>query len=96
MGPLVMAEHKERVAGYLQPEALGQGRVVIDGRGSAPAGPGFFLGPTLVDDMRPGSPVYDDEIFGPVLSVVRVGTCDEALALVNAKPLRQRRGHIHP
>ena len=53
---------------------------------SAPAGPGFYLGPTLVDDVKPGSPVYDDEIFGPVLSVVRVATYDEALALVNANP----------
>src|SRR5580658_10078244 len=48
MGPLVTREHKERVAGYLQPEALGQAHVVVDGRGSAPPGPGFYLGPTLV------------------------------------------------
>ena len=47
---------------------------------------GFYLGPTLVDDVKPGTPVYDDEIFGPVLSVVRVATYDEALALVNANP----------
>jgi malonate-semialdehyde dehydrogenase (acetylating)/methylmalonate-semialdehyde dehydrogenase len=86
MGPLVTREHQERVTGYLQPEALGPARVVVDGRESVPAGPGFYLGPTLVDDVRPGSPVYDDEIFGPVLSVVRVATYDEALALVNANP----------
>jgi malonate-semialdehyde dehydrogenase (acetylating)/methylmalonate-semialdehyde dehydrogenase len=86
MGPLVTAEHKQRVAGYLRPEALGQARVVVDGRESAPTGPGFYLGPTLVDDVKPGTPVYDDEIFGPVLSVVRVASYDEALALVNANP----------
>jgi malonate-semialdehyde dehydrogenase (acetylating) / methylmalonate-semialdehyde dehydrogenase len=86
MGPLVTAEHKDRVTGYLQPAALGHARVVVDGRASAPAGPGFYLGPTLVDDVEPGSPVYDDEIFGPVLSVVRVGSYDEAVALVNANP----------
>jgi malonate-semialdehyde dehydrogenase (acetylating)/methylmalonate-semialdehyde dehydrogenase len=86
MGPLVTADHKQRVAGYLRPEALGQARVVVDGRESAPTGPGFYLGPTLVDDVKPGTPVYDDEIFGPVLSVVRVASYDEALALVNANP----------
>ena len=86
MGPLVTREHQQRVSGYLQPEALGSARVVVDGRESAPAGPGFYLGPTLVDDVKPGSPVYDDEIFGPVLAVVRVATYDEALALVNANP----------
>jgi malonate-semialdehyde dehydrogenase (acetylating)/methylmalonate-semialdehyde dehydrogenase len=86
MGPLVTAEHKQRVTGYLRPEALGQARVVVDGRESAPPGPGFYLGPTLVDDVKPGTPVYDDEIFGPVLSVVRVASYGEALALVNANP----------
>jgi malonate-semialdehyde dehydrogenase (acetylating) / methylmalonate-semialdehyde dehydrogenase len=86
MGPLVTREHQQRVSGYLQPEALGSARVVVDGRESAPPGPGFYLGPTLVDDVKPGSPVYDDEIFGPVLAVVRVATYDEALALVNANP----------
>jgi malonate-semialdehyde dehydrogenase (acetylating)/methylmalonate-semialdehyde dehydrogenase len=86
MGPLVTRQHQQRVTAYLQPEALGQARVVVDGRESAPPGPGFYLGPTLVDDVKPGSPVYDDEIFGPVLSVVRVATYDEALALVNANP----------
>jgi malonate-semialdehyde dehydrogenase (acetylating)/methylmalonate-semialdehyde dehydrogenase len=86
MGPLVTAEHKQRVTGYLRPEALGQARVVVDGRESTPPGPGFYLGPTLVDDVKPGTPVYDDEIFGPVLSVVRVASYGEALALVNANP----------
>ena len=60
--------------------------VVVDGRATAPSGPGFYLGATLVDHVQPGARIYDDEIFGPVLSVVRVGTYDEALALVNSNP----------
>jgi malonate-semialdehyde dehydrogenase (acetylating)/methylmalonate-semialdehyde dehydrogenase len=59
---------------------------VVDGRDTAPGGQGFFLGATLVDDVRPGTRVYDDEIFGPVLSVVRVDSYDEAVRLVNDNP----------
>ena len=83
MGPLVTREHRDRVAGYLDDQALGGARLVVDGRGNTPAGNGFFLGPSLVDRVTPGSKVYDDEIFGPVLSVVRVDTYDEAIRLVN-------------
>jgi malonate-semialdehyde dehydrogenase (acetylating)/methylmalonate-semialdehyde dehydrogenase len=86
MGPLITREHRDRVAGYLQPAALGDAQVVVDGRGSVVPGGGFYLGPSLVDHVAPDSPVYCDEIFGPVLSVVRVATYDEALALVNANP----------
>ncbi|GAA5182711.1 CoA-acylating methylmalonate-semialdehyde dehydrogenase [Rugosimonospora acidiphila] len=84
MGPLISREHRDRVAGYL---AGGGGDVVVDGR-VAPAaqGPGFFLGPSLVDNVSTGSGYYTDEIFGPVLSVVRVRTYDEAVALVNDNP----------
>lgn len=84
MGPLVTAEHRQRVASYLSEPALGGARVVIDGRESAPSDGGFFLGPSLVDGVRPGTRVYDDEIFGPVLSVARVDDYDEAVALVNS------------
>jgi malonate-semialdehyde dehydrogenase (acetylating)/methylmalonate-semialdehyde dehydrogenase len=59
-------------------------RVVVDG--PAPGGDGFFAGCTLLDGVAPGMRVYDDEIFGPVLGVVRVDTYDEAVALVNANP----------
>ncbi|GIG56230.1 methylmalonate-semialdehyde dehydrogenase (acylating) [Longispora fulva] len=82
MGPLISREHRDRVAGYL--DAAG-GQVVIDGR-DAHDGPGFFLGPCLVDHVGTDSVFYTDEIFGPVLSVVRVDTYEEALALVNANP----------
>jgi malonate-semialdehyde dehydrogenase (acetylating) / methylmalonate-semialdehyde dehydrogenase len=60
--------------------------VRVDGRGLEVAGheQGFFVGPTLLDDVRPEMSVYQEEIFGPVLVVVRAGTYDEALALVNA------------
>ncbi|HEX5585723.1 MAG TPA: CoA-acylating methylmalonate-semialdehyde dehydrogenase [Acidimicrobiia bacterium] len=86
MGPLITGEHRDRVAGYLEEPALGGSRVVVDGRASTPPGPGFYLGPSLVDGVTPGSRVYDDEIFGPVLSVVRVDTFDAAVDLVNASP----------
>ncbi len=85
MGPLVTAEHRARVASYLEGTALGGARVVVDGRHGVRNG-GFFLNPSLVDFVQPGSPVYDDEIFGPVLSVVRVQTYAEAIDLVNANP----------
>jgi malonate-semialdehyde dehydrogenase (acetylating)/methylmalonate-semialdehyde dehydrogenase len=81
MGPLISREHRDRVASYLAGDG---GDVVVDGR-SAPVadGPGFFLGPSLVDNVATDSGYYTDEIFGPVLSVVRVSTYDEAVALVN-------------
>jgi malonate-semialdehyde dehydrogenase (acetylating)/methylmalonate-semialdehyde dehydrogenase len=86
MGPLVTAEHRQRVLGYVA-DAAGHGaRVVVDGRSTPTPDDGFFVGCTLLDDVRPGMPAYDDEIFGPVLSVVRVATYDEAVALVNANP----------
>jgi malonate-semialdehyde dehydrogenase (acetylating)/methylmalonate-semialdehyde dehydrogenase len=86
MGPLVTREHRQRVTGYLDEQALGGAQVVVDGRKLASPGPGFYLGPSLVDRVRPGTPVYDEEIFGPVLSVARVGTYAEAVELVNANP----------
>jgi malonate-semialdehyde dehydrogenase (acetylating)/methylmalonate-semialdehyde dehydrogenase len=81
MGPLITAEHRDRVRSYLDKPG---GQVVVDGR-TAPAadGPGFFLGASLVDRVETDSAYYTDEIFGPVLSVVRVDTYDEAVALVN-------------
>ncbi|WP_026425637.1 CoA-acylating methylmalonate-semialdehyde dehydrogenase [Actinokineospora inagensis] len=86
MGPLVTAAHRDRVAGYVAAGAEAGARVVVDGRDVVPDadGSGFFLGPTLLDGVTPEMSVYTDEIFGPVLSVVRVDTYAEALALVNA------------
>jgi malonate-semialdehyde dehydrogenase (acetylating) / methylmalonate-semialdehyde dehydrogenase len=86
MGPLVTREHRDKVASYLEAAALGGSDVVVDGRRSTPEGAGFFLAPSLVDRVQPGTMVYDDEIFGPVLSVVRVDTYDDAVRLVNDNP----------
>jgi malonate-semialdehyde dehydrogenase (acetylating) / methylmalonate-semialdehyde dehydrogenase len=86
MGPLVTGEHRNRVASYLTSEALGNATVVVDGRSMPAPEKGFWLGPSLVDRVSPGTKVYDDEIFGPVLSVVRVDTYEDAVALVNANP----------
>jgi malonate-semialdehyde dehydrogenase (acetylating)/methylmalonate-semialdehyde dehydrogenase len=89
MGPLVTAEHRERVRSYVDGAAGEGARIVVDGRELEPStatADGYFLGCTLLDEVRPGMRVYDDEIFGPVLGVVRVETYDEAVSLVNAGP----------
>jgi malonate-semialdehyde dehydrogenase (acetylating)/methylmalonate-semialdehyde dehydrogenase len=85
MGPLITQEHRDKVAGYLDSGAEQGATIVADGRETAP-GQGFFLGPSLLDDVRPEMDAYRDEIFGPVLSVVHVDTYDEALRLVNENP----------
>ncbi|GIF21998.1 malonate-semialdehyde dehydrogenase (acetylating)/methylmalonate-semialdehyde dehydrogenase [Actinoplanes tereljensis] len=83
MGPLISAAHKEKVAGYIAAGASDGATVVADGReGDLPAD-GYFLGVTLLDNVTPEMAVYTDEIFGPVLGVVRVETYAEALALIN-------------
>ena len=84
MGPLITPQHRDRVRSYVEQAAAEGARVVVDG--PAPAGDGFFAGCTLLDGVAPGMRVYDDEIFGPVLGVVRVEGYDEAVALVNANP----------
>jgi malonate-semialdehyde dehydrogenase (acetylating)/methylmalonate-semialdehyde dehydrogenase len=88
MGPLVTADHLQRVTGYLEEGLASGARLAVDGRGVdvRSGGRGWFLGPCLFDDVRPDMSIYRDEIFGPVLSVVRVGGCDEALALIDANP----------
>jgi malonate-semialdehyde dehydrogenase (acetylating)/methylmalonate-semialdehyde dehydrogenase len=87
MGPLVTREHRDKVAGYLD-SAREQGATVVrDGREDAVfEGDGFFLGVSLIDDVQPTMDCYRDEIFGPVLGVVRAGSYDEALKLVNENP----------
>ncbi|MCC5675332.1 CoA-acylating methylmalonate-semialdehyde dehydrogenase [Kocuria rhizophila] len=88
MGPLVTAAHRDRVAGFVDAGEQAGATVVVDGRqGSYDAeGSGFFLGPTLFDQVTPQMSVYTEEIFGPVLCVVRVDTYDEAIELVNSNP----------
>jgi malonate-semialdehyde dehydrogenase (acetylating) / methylmalonate-semialdehyde dehydrogenase len=84
MGPLITGAHRDRVRSYLDGEG---GTLVVDGREAAVSGgDGFFLAPSLVDHVDTASPYYRDEIFGPVLSVVRVDTYDDAVALVNDNP----------
>jgi malonate-semialdehyde dehydrogenase (acetylating)/methylmalonate-semialdehyde dehydrogenase len=86
MGPLVTREHRDKVASYIDKGREEGATVVTDGRESAPDGDGFFLGVTLLDDVKPEMDVYKDEIFGPVLGVTRVSTYDEAVRLVNENP----------
>ncbi len=85
MGPLVTADHLRRVTGYVQAGADAGADVVVDGRDIQVSGRdnGFFLAPTLLDHVRPDMSVYTDEIFGPVLVMLRVRTLDEAVALIN-------------
>jgi malonate-semialdehyde dehydrogenase (acetylating)/methylmalonate-semialdehyde dehydrogenase len=88
MGPLVTRAHRDKVAAYVDAGEAAGAKVVVDGRQVQPDGgaDGFWLGPTLLDHVTPEMSVYTDEIFGPVLSVVRVESYDEALDLVNANP----------
>jgi malonate-semialdehyde dehydrogenase (acetylating)/methylmalonate-semialdehyde dehydrogenase len=85
MGPLVTAEHCKKVESYVE-KGVQEGAVpLVDGRQKKPAG-GFFLGPTIFDHVKPGMTIAKEEIFGPVLSVMRVKTLDEAIELVNSSP----------
>ncbi len=86
MGPLITAEHRDRVAGYVEAGAQAGATIVIDGRESDVPDEGYFLGATLLDSVTPDMTVYRDEIFGPVLSVVRCHSFDDAIALINDNP----------
>jgi len=82
MGPLITAEHRDRVASYIQQGADAGASVVIDGREQSFDSDGFFLGASLIDNVTADMSVYTDEIFGPVLSVVRVDTFEESMDLI--------------
>ncbi|CAB4878350.1 unannotated protein [freshwater metagenome] len=86
MGPLVTREHRDKVAGYIDLATKDGAKVVVDGRGVKADGDanGFWLGPTLLDAVPTTSKVYTEEIFGPVLSIVRVKSYDEGVALINS------------
>ena len=88
MGPLVTAQHRDKVAGYVDAGEAAGATLVIDGRNIAADadGEGFFVGPTLFDNVTTDMSIYTDEIFGPVLSVVRVDSYDQALATINSNP----------
>jgi malonate-semialdehyde dehydrogenase (acetylating)/methylmalonate-semialdehyde dehydrogenase len=87
MGPLITRDHRDRVASHLDTAVAEGATLSIDGRlDPATHSDGFFLGPSLIDNARPGMNCYDKEIFGPVLSVVRVETYAEAVRLINENP----------
>jgi malonate-semialdehyde dehydrogenase (acetylating)/methylmalonate-semialdehyde dehydrogenase len=88
MGPLVTRQHRDKVASYLDAGVESGAELVVDGRDVEvdADGEGFFLAPTLFDKVSPEMSIYRDEIFGPVLSVLRVQSYDEGLALINANP----------
>ena len=88
MGPLVTLAHRDKVAGYIDIGVAEGASLVLDGRNKEIVGheKGFFIGTTLFDHVKPGMKIYQDEIFGPVLVVLRADTLDAAIALVNANP----------
>ena len=88
MGPLVTREHRDKVSSYIDIAVADGARVVVDGRNQEFDGDpnGFWLGPTLLDQVPTDSKVYTEEIFGPVLSIVRVKSFDEGVTLINSSP----------
>ncbi|MGB8404317.1 MAG: CoA-acylating methylmalonate-semialdehyde dehydrogenase [Mycobacterium sp.] len=88
MGPLITRVHRDKVASYIDAGESAGAKVVLDGRNITVDGAahGFWLGPTLLDNVTPEMSVYTDEIFGPVLSVIRVETYDEAMELIAGNP----------
>ncbi len=84
MGPLITREHRDKVASYVTGATAEGATVVVDGTTQEFDGDGFFVGVSLIDHVKPGMKAYEDEIFGPVLSVVRVESYEEAVALINA------------
>ena len=88
LGPVVSAEHKEKVCNWIQKGIDEGAELVLDGRGIKVPGfeNGFFVGPTILDHVKPGMTIGDREVFGPVTTVKRVKDFDEGLALMNANP----------
>ncbi|MGD0618888.1 MAG: CoA-acylating methylmalonate-semialdehyde dehydrogenase [Bryobacteraceae bacterium] len=86
MGPLVTGDHCAKVASYVDKGVAEGATPLVDGRSRKAAGDGFFLGPTIFDNVTPEMTIAKEEIFGPVLSVIRVKTLDDAISLVNASP----------
>jgi malonate-semialdehyde dehydrogenase (acetylating)/methylmalonate-semialdehyde dehydrogenase len=88
MGPLVTRVHRDKVASYIEAGVAQGAKLVVDGRNPKVNGEsnGFWLGPTLFDGVDSSMSIYKEEIFGPVLSVVRVKTYNEGVALINAHP----------
>jgi malonate-semialdehyde dehydrogenase (acetylating)/methylmalonate-semialdehyde dehydrogenase len=88
MGPLITSQHRDKVKSYIDAGVAAGAKLVVDGRDvvADSTGSGYFLGPTLFDDVKTDMTIYTEEIFGPVLSVVRVKSYDEGLKLINDHP----------
>jgi len=86
VGPLIRSEHREKVAAYIDRGASEGAEVIVDGRAEMTR-PGFFLGPTILDRVVPSMTVGHEEIFGPVMSVSRASSLDEAISIANSMTL---------
>ena len=95
MGPLVTGEHRDKVAAYIDNGYDAGATIVVDGRDRSFEGDGFFLGVSLIDKVTPEMDVYRDEIFGPVLCVVRAVVIRRSRASHRREPVRERRRHLH-
>jgi malonate-semialdehyde dehydrogenase (acetylating)/methylmalonate-semialdehyde dehydrogenase len=84
MGPVVTAEHRKKILGYIEKGVTEGAKPLTDGRETTMDCSGFFVGPTIFDGVTPDMTIAKEEIFGPVLSVIRVKTLDEAIDLVNS------------
>ena len=86
MGPLITREHADKVLGFIDSGVAEGATLVVDGRNIVVSGHenGYFVGPTLFDNVKAGMRIYQEEVFGPVLCVVRVNSYEEALNLINA------------
>lgn len=84
MGPVITAQAKDRIESLIASASDSGATLLVDGREADLPAEGYFVGPTLIDGVKPGMPVYDEEIFGPVLSIVRVDSFDEAVDLINS------------
>ncbi len=96
MGPLIREEHRERVKSYIEIGQSEGAELIVDGRKASLPDRGFFLGPTIFTDVDPDMRIAREEIFGPVLSTVRVQSVEEGIALDQPIGVRQRRGFVHP
>ncbi len=83
MGPVIREDARDRILGYVERALADGARLLVDGRNLAAAGRGFYVGPTILDEVRPDSALAREEVFGPVLAIVRADTVEEAVALVN-------------
>ena len=86
MGPVITAEHRDRIASFVKAAPAEGATVVVDGGSQTFEGDGFFIAPSLIDNVTPSMACYQQEIFGPVLNVVRVDTYDEAIDLIAENP----------